>query len=98
MCELSYSVSDLGTDGPLSRLLYVSRQTEEGRTVCVWEGGDEGEVVTAMVGHWQGAKWESLHTTSHWRHHLTGERGGERLLHVHTVNPTHVVHVLLMNW
>ena len=45
-------MSDLGADGPLSRLLYVSRQTKEGGAVCVREGGDEGEVVTAMVGHW----------------------------------------------
>ena len=59
-------------------LLYVSRQTEEGGAVCVQEGGDEGEVVMAMVGHWQGAKWESFHTTFHWRHHLTGERERER--------------------
>ena len=73
---------NFGTDGPLSRLLYVSRQTDEGGAVCVWEGGDEGKVVTVMVG----AKWESLHTTFNWRHHLTRERGEERETATH-INP-----------
>ena len=70
-------LSHLAADNPLSGLLYVGRQAKEAGAVCVWERGDEGEVVLALVGGRQGDERESLDTTLHWRHHL-GEEGRGR--------------------
>ena len=67
---VSKSAANLTTDSSLLRLLNVSRKAKEGGAICVREGGDEGDVVSTMTGHWKGPKWESLHTTFHWRHHL----------------------------
>ena len=68
MCNTTQT--DLGANGSLQGLLNVGRETKEGGAVRVGERGDEREVVPPHAGHRERPTWQSLSSTSHWRHIL----------------------------